>query len=236
MGEWLNPWLVFSLIFLGIWLAVWLTMPKARREMLWASILTAPFGLTEPIFVPAYWNPPSLFNLAATTGFDIESLIFSFAIGGIGSVLYEAFAKGRHVKLNRPEKSSPHHRFHVWALISPVFVFLPLYLFTPINPIYSASLAMLAGAFAGILCRPDLKRKITTGAFLFLALYFAFFFTFNLAYPGFIEKVWNLPAISGILVLGVPFEELMFAFTFGALWSSYYEHIGWHAYKEKKRR
>jgi hypothetical protein len=48
-----------------------------------------PFGLTEPLFVPRYWDPPSLFNLAATTGFDIESLIFCFAIGGIGAVLYD---------------------------------------------------------------------------------------------------------------------------------------------------
>jgi hypothetical protein len=27
-----------------------------------------------------YWAPPSLFSLAQKTGFDIESLIFSFAI------------------------------------------------------------------------------------------------------------------------------------------------------------
>lgn len=38
-------------------------------------------GFTEPLFVPAYWNPPTLFDLAQRTGFDIESLIFTFAIG-----------------------------------------------------------------------------------------------------------------------------------------------------------
>ena len=57
--------------------------------MLLVSVFTMPFGLTEPLFVPRYWDPPSLFNLAATTGFDIESLIFCFAIGGIGAVLYD---------------------------------------------------------------------------------------------------------------------------------------------------
>ena len=30
----------------------------------WASIGTAPFGLTEPVFVPEYWSPPSLFDPA----------------------------------------------------------------------------------------------------------------------------------------------------------------------------
>jgi len=80
-----NPWLVFALIFLVIWIVLFLIKKGVRKEMLWASILTAPFGLTEPLFVPEYWNPPSLFNLAAKTGFDIESLIFCFAVGGIGA-------------------------------------------------------------------------------------------------------------------------------------------------------
>lgn len=54
------------------------------------SLATAPFGLTEPLFVPEYWNPPTLFDLAQRTGFDLESLIFCFGIGGVSSVLYSA--------------------------------------------------------------------------------------------------------------------------------------------------
>jgi hypothetical protein len=91
-------WLVFSLIWLGIWLAIFLVRPFVRREMFWVSLLTMPFGLAQPLFVPKYWNPPSLFNLAAKTGFDVESLIFSFAVGGIVAVLYEAIFKARHLK------------------------------------------------------------------------------------------------------------------------------------------
>lgn len=45
------------------------------------SLATAFFGLTEPLFVPEYWNPPTLFDLAQRTGFDLESLIFCFGIG-----------------------------------------------------------------------------------------------------------------------------------------------------------
>jgi hypothetical protein len=56
--------------------------------MLQISWVTMLFGLTEPLFVPEYWAPPSLFDLANKTGFDIESLLFSFAIGGLGVVLY----------------------------------------------------------------------------------------------------------------------------------------------------
>lgn len=34
-------------------------------------------------------------------------------------------------------------------------------------------------------------------------------------------------AISGVLVLGIPVEELAFAFSLGFLWSSAYEHLKW---------
>ncbi len=203
-----------------------------------AGLLTSLFGLTEPLFVPAYWNPPSLFDLAARTGFDLESLIFCFAIGGIGVVLYEALFPVVHRRMGTHAMHANRHRFHQLALAAPVIVFLPLLAFTRINPIHSSSLAMLAGGIAAILCRPDLTKKILVGGALFLALYFGFFLAFNLAYPGFVQQVWNLPALSGILVLGVPLEELMFAFTFGMMWSSAYEHVFWSrlAQPAKQRR
>jgi hypothetical protein len=74
-------WFFWSLGLVAVWLAVYLFRNEARKRMLWASLLTMPFGLTEPLFVPEYWNPPSLFDLARRTGFDIESLIFCFCIG-----------------------------------------------------------------------------------------------------------------------------------------------------------
>jgi len=78
-----------------------------------------PLGLTEPLFVPAYWNPPSLFELAQRTGFDIESLIFSFAIGGIGAVLYDVLARRESRQMSHAERHSSRHRFHALALVAP---------------------------------------------------------------------------------------------------------------------
>ena len=90
---------------------------------------------------------------------------------------------------------------------------------------------MFIGGIAAILCRPDLKKKIWGSGIIFLALYFIFFFIFNLVYPEIVSNIWNISAISGILMLGVPLEELMFAYTFGMVWSSYYEHIKWYKLK-----
>ncbi len=227
----MHEWLTFSLILLGIWLVIFIAKPSVRKEMFWVSLFTMPFGLTEPLFVPEYWNPPSLFNLAARTGFDIESLIFSFAIGGIGTVLYEFVFKAKHKKMSMKEMHSRRHRFHLLSLTSPIIAFLLLETLTNLNPIYSTSIAMFIGGVAAILCRPDLKKKIWIGGALFLAIYFVFFLFFNLVYPGLVQEVWNLSAISGMLILGIPLEELMFAFTFGMMWSSVYEHVLWYRVK-----
>ena len=73
-------------------MALYLTSPRLRGVMWRASVATTLLGFTEPLFVPTYWNPPSLFELARRTGFDIESLIFAFGIGGIGVALYHGLA------------------------------------------------------------------------------------------------------------------------------------------------
>lgn len=83
-----DVWLTWASAFLAPWAALYLAFPRHRRTILWASLFTTPFGLSEPLFVPKYWNPPSLFSLTQHTGFDIESLIFTFAIGGAATVLY----------------------------------------------------------------------------------------------------------------------------------------------------
>ncbi len=193
----------------------------------WTSLL----GFTEPFFVPAYWNPPSLFDLAHKTGFDIESFIFSFAIGGIAVAIYEQLFATEHSRITFGEQMHSPHRYHLAILLSAPVIFFGLYFITSLNPIYDAFIALIVGGFATWYCRPDLKKKMVTSAFLFLGLYFLYFLTLIALYPGYVEQVWNLPALSGILVFGVPLEELMFAFGVGFLWSSVYEHIAWRRIK-----
>ncbi len=105
-------WFMWSMGFLAFWCALFFLKIPLRKQMLRMSLFTAPLGLTEPLFVPEYWNPPTLFDLAQMTGFDIESLIFCFSIGGIATVLYEMAVPVRHVPMKQDEKHHPHHRFH----------------------------------------------------------------------------------------------------------------------------
>jgi hypothetical protein len=222
-------WLIWSLILIVIWLIVYISLDSKdqKKEMLIVSLWTSLFGFTEPLFVPSYWLPPSLFNLAARTGFDIESLIFSFGIGGIVVVLYDILFRAKHMQISEKEHHSNRHRFHLWTILSAPAILILLLLTTNLNPIYSSVIAMIVGGLATWYCRPDLKKKMITSALIFLILYFFYFLTLIAISPDYVEQVWNLKAISGILILGIPLEELLFALSFGFLWSSIYEHFTW---------
>jgi hypothetical protein len=219
-------WLAWSVAFLLPWAVIYLVNARHRKVIWRTSLVTALFGLTEPIFVPSYWNPPSLFELAQRTRFDLESLIFSFAIGGIGCAIYETLTKRDLVPVSAAEKRSARHRLHRWALLAPIFLFVPLY-FLRWNSIYPALVSLLIGAIASVICRPDLLRKTLLGGLLFSGLYAVFMLGLLWSAPGYIEQVWNLRALSGILIAGIPLEEILFGIAFGMYWTSVYEHISW---------
>lgn len=223
-------YLIWSLVYLVVWVVLYVVKPGMRRQMVALSLIAAPLGLSEPLFVPEYWSPPhGILDISGWTGFnfDIESLIFCFAIGGIGPVLYQALAP----KLSGASVGSPPSRLRYHcrflAALCPAAAFVLLEFTTGWNPVYTASLAMFVGAVASLLCRPDLKTSIWVGGAVFLLIYFVFFKLFDLAFPGYIERVWSLPALSGVLLWGIPVEECLFAVSFGMMWSSLYEHLFW---------
>lgn len=220
-------WLIWSSAFLIPWAWLYFVKPGFRRKMLRVSLATSLLGLSEPIFVPEYWNPPSLFDLAQRTGFDIESMIFCFAIGGIGAVMYNALANKDIVEIPHEERHSVRHRWHRLAIVSPYLVFPVLY-FLPWNPIYPGIVALATGGIANVLCRPDLLRNTLVGGVLFLFLYAVSMLSLIVFAPGYIGQVWNLPALSGVLLGGIPLEELAFGFAFGLYWAGIYEHFTWH--------
>src|SRR5512138_2400132 len=144
--------------------------------MLMVSFWTMFLGLTEPFFVPAYWNPPSLFNLAQTTGFDIESIIFSFAIGGLGFALYGSIFPVVHEPvIPAAKRIIGRRKYHLPLLLVTPVIFFSLVFFTRINPIYSAIVCMITGGVLTWYCRPDLVGKMVVSALVFSGIYFVYF-------------------------------------------------------------
>lgn len=84
----LYTYMTWSTLLVVLWGVVFL-FTRNKKKMLTMSLGTAPLGLTEPLFYPEYWSPPTLFGLGEAYGFDVESILFSFAVGGLASTLYE---------------------------------------------------------------------------------------------------------------------------------------------------
>jgi len=225
---WTYAYLTLTVALSVIWVALYLLRHDLRASIWRVSAATALLAITEPLFVPRYWNPFTVFNLARRTGFDLESILFSFAIGGIVFAAYELLFHVVSVATSAVERSKGRHRQHTLAILSPFLLFAILSVTTRLNPIYSSAIALVAGFFATLYCRRDLWLKMVVSGALFLAIYFFVFVLFNIAFPGYVEAVWNWSAISGVRWFGVPLEELMFAFTFGLYWSSVYEHMAWY--------
>lgn len=226
-------WLIWSLILIAIWLVVYISLRSGseKKEMLTVSLWTSLLGLTEPLFVPEYWSPPSLFDLAMRTGFDIESLIFAFAAGGVVFALYQLVFHKKHGHMQKMSRHTPKHRFHYVVILSVPVLIIGLFIATNLNPIYNFIIAGVVGGLLAWYCRPDLGRKMFVSAGFFLVVYYFYFLTLIAMSPGYVNNVWNFNTLSGILITGIPLEELLFAITLGFYWSSVYEHITWKKLK-----
>src|SRR5713226_5729909 len=70
-----NPYLFGSFVLMGFW-SVGLFVVRRRhdvadlREFWWSSFACALLGVTEPLFVPEYWSPPSVLQIGR---WDLES-------------------------------------------------------------------------------------------------------------------------------------------------------------------
>jgi hypothetical protein len=192
--------------------------------MLWGTLLAAPFALTGFLFIPEYWSPPSLFNLAQRYGISIEDVLWSGAVGGIASSVSEiAF----HQRLEEMRQRSGERKYGPLFVMIGVFVVLEL--LRPADSIFNMIIAFAAGAALIAVLRRDLIGRMTRGAAVFAVVYLLLFVWFLSLYPDFIPRYYNTARLLGIYIIGVPVEEPLFAFSGGAVWTVFYEYV--HAYR-----
>jgi hypothetical protein len=253
----LNPYLFGSLVLLGVWgiVLVVLGAPRwrrERREFWWGSAVCSLLGFSEPLYVPEYWSPPSVFSYHR---WDLESFLFCFAVGGIASVLpnlgpaRELFYRLDHTlwRLGWRVRSSLQARgpqgeqggvpmgaaseAHLTKTelrrdnMLLVALFLGAFGTTAhlhLNVIYDTSLTSAAAGLFIAWRTPRLRWEVVAGGISFVLLYALVLGIISLRYPEFFQ-CWNLQASSGRSVLGAPIEEYLFAATFGMFWAPLYE-------------
>lgn len=217
-------YLVGAFIFWIAWVVCFALGKTYRSEIRWGTMIACPMALTSLLFVPQYWIPDSLFNLDQKIRVGIEDFLWAAAVGGIAAVVGEIALKERLAAMRRSR-----HTRHYWpfVLIAALLTILEFW-----HPHKTMDNVIVSGAVGDVVLaykRRDLIPLMLTSTASFTVLYFVLFLSVLFLYPQFVRRFYNLPNLLGIYVSGVPIEELLFAATFGALWSVAYEYV--HGYR-----
>ena len=248
----MNPYFFGCLLLLAFWALVlgivWVRRNRANlHEFWWGSLVCSLLGFTEPLFVPAYWDPPSVLSFAR---WDFESFLFCFAVGGISAVapewrIWRRCFQRVDAGIWRLVRAilSPFRRLtgtdtpptdellltaeelrRENALLLAIFVgSFGFTAHTGLNVIYNAALASVAMGIYIAWRRPRLRWQVWSGALLFMLIYSVVLHVVGRLYPTFYVDHWNIKALSGIWIADAPLEEYLFAATFGAFWTPLYE-------------
>lgn len=218
-------YLIGALMGLAIWLIFFTIRKDLRKEILFGSLLATPMGFSGSFFIPEYWDPIVLFDLTEKAKFSIEGLLFSFAFGGIATIIFEVFTRKKIIKIK------PSYKTHILPYFFFIILFIILEFIFPDKSIFNCTFSLLLVAIFIGYKRKDLITQMIFSGFVFTFLYFLFFIFFNIIFPNYIKEIYSLKNLLGINLLGTPIEEFLFAFSVGSSWSVIYEYV--KGYKTK---
>lgn len=203
-----NIYFLSAVLFFLLWLIIFVLNKTGRKQMLYISIATMFLGffVQEMHFVD-WWQPHFLFD----TFIKIEDIFFGFGAGGVISGIYSILKS--YSRNNRSAVLSKHSKI----VLIIVFLFSLFGLFYIFNvhsftsSIIALSLPLVVLAYKNMRLLPVmfLSAGIFT-AFAFLGYVLAIHIN-----PNFVIDTYLLEHLSGILIVGIPIEELLWFFFAG---------------------
>ena len=211
-------------IILGItWAILFLHRKDLRYEMIFTTLFFLPFGLTQFLFVPQYWNPQVIHKFLGL--FDLESLLFMAFTGGISSVIYQEIFNYRL----RKSKQELAWRYHSYIIYSTIILFTILLvlvkLFTTLSVLRTSLLFLLILTPYFLIARKDLLKASLLGALAFTAVYIISLLMIDFSFGGFVSREWTTDGLLGIYLLRIPLEEYLYALFFGMVGSIIFQEI-----------
>ena len=199
-----------------VWMTLFLIRKDLRREILMMSLIVAPLGPISEIFYTAdYWKP-TLFN---GWRIGVEDVLFGFFIGGISGVLYEELFGKKFTK----RKTRGHPTLFLLYIGLGILWMIGINSILGLNSIYASIFWFMIIAATTVYLRHDLLKDALLSGVLLSSAAFILYTIFLLLFPNAIQSWWMMKNISGILITGIPLEELMWAFTWGLFAGPAYE-------------
>ncbi len=215
--------LILALLFLFPGLVIFLVRPDLRPVIGIMALCSIPFGFTEFLFYPSYWEPKFLFDLADRIGFGIEDIIWVMGLGAFTSTAYAAFSRSGYEAVEALNARRFMRR--VAAILGVVFLLVVIVAILGVPMIYG-SVAIMVGVTM-FMCwrRPDLVRPTLLGGLFATGVYCGLSFIFMLILPGVFELAWNLERFSNLYLLGIPLEEILYALGAGLAATAFYPYV-----------
>ncbi len=223
------PYLLIVCGFMTLFVAgVWLCPRRHRRAMILSALLSMPFSLASFFFDPAYWHPVRIIG----DRIGIEDMLFSFSTGGI-VWLFSIWPIRRKMStaLNaaRILKKTA-------LLCATLVVIYTIVSYSGVGVM--AAVLISTGLFApGVLYfRPSFKRVFLAGIVGFTVFYLVMVKLCFMFFSDFIN-LWNLNALWGFFLWGIPIEEIAWAAIFGGTWPVVTAYIfDLHDYESRRER
>lgn len=213
-----------------MWAAIWLFRKDLRKKILLTSTIIAPLGpISEIWYFEDYWSPPTIANFVL----NIEDILFTFALGGITFSLYKFIFKAR-VSKERMFKR------RIWFIyVSVAVTICSLVVFSSILKINSIIVSVLS--FWVLICiiwfvRNDLIIPSLLSGFFLLTIFLLVYKIMFALFPN-LGQYWCKDCNpTGILILGVNIEELLWDYSWGTLGGVLYEFISGRGYSFTSER
>lgn len=222
-------YLISTLLLVALWVVLYLFRKDARREMWIMSLVVVAAGLfMQYVFwIKDWWQPITITGAS----WGIEDFLGLFGIGGATAVIYEElFIKKLYFK-----KTRGYFSLKYAVILLTLFGVLHGTSFFVFNLHSSISwiIATIVPVIIIYLLRPDLIiNSIATGVILTIVGFLGFAII-NFVQQDFIYAWWQFTKLTGIVILGVPLEDIVWFITFGMFIGPLYEFLTGAKLKQK---
>lgn len=181
-------------------------------------IISFIFGIgglfVDPIYALDWWNALTLTGTMP----GIESFLFGFGTAGIASVIFmEVFNKKIKIEKRSKKQKEYSNKKLLSIILSVALLFFGSFFLLGTNSFQASFPALLIPTFVIWFNRKDLIWNSIVSGFLLMMISFTFYLIPELFNPGWLATAWNFEILSGITILGVVVEDLVWFFMIGML-------------------
>jgi uncharacterized MnhB-related membrane protein len=206
-----------ALLYLLLWGLVFLRRADLRREMVCMGALSVLYAVPHELLIwtPDWWHPQTI--TGTTVG--VEDLLYGFGNGGVLAVIFALVfrleARPAGDTLPVPYRAVP---YAINALLPLVLV-----LALGLHSFIASGLGALLALALVLRTRPDLLGAAVWSAVLGTLVSFPFYWLMRVLLPGYIASTWYLERLSGIDLLGIPVEDVIWYLYTAAFLGTYFK-------------